>query len=754
MSPDVNPYVKLGQPTRRIDGPDKVTGAARYETDTVLPGMAYAALVTAATTGALTTIDAATARAQPGVLEVVGFGQDGEPVRPVGHVMAGGYANSTWLPFASARVAYPGQAVAMVVAETAEAAEGAAALVVVRMAAEPGTYAMAAQGTPLREIRDGFSDSATGDAALGFAAAAATVEAVYETPIQHHNPLEPYGTICVWDGDDLKVHEPARFVTGLRHGLAAQLGLAPERVRVLSRLVGGHFGSRMGLSQHTAPVALAARRLGRPVKLLPSRRDGFTIVNHRPETRHRVRLGATADGRLTALALEADVATSRFDDFAMPGNAVSAGLYACPNIATVERIGRVDRNTPSPMRAPPEVPYIFALESAMDELSQALGLDPIELRRRNDTAVDPVNGDRYTTRPLMRCFDAAASAFGWRPGPARPRCRREGDWWIGAGCASAVRPVKTAPACLRVTLGPDASALVETAHHEIGNGLATLLAMAVADGLGLALDAVTVRLGDTDLPPASLSGGSSSTTSLANAVAEACALLRERLSAPAARGTGPLAGADPSALVFADGSITMPSGRAEPLTAALARLGGGPMVAEVEHVPEGLAPDAIDTLRAGKFQLGQVTGHRLAAAFGAQFAEVRVHAATGEVRVRRLIGAFAAGRILNPSAARSQFLGGMVWGIGSALLEATRVDGRSGRYTNADLADYLVPTSADVEHIEALSIDDRDPEVNPAGVKGLGEIGIIGVNAAIANAVFAATGKRVRSLPIRLEAML
>ncbi len=697
----------------RVEGPSKVTGQAKYETDVRLAGMARAALVLAPTTGRLEGLDLASAYAVPGVLAIFTHLELGAAIAPVTHAMAGGWANSTLRPLASTEVAYPGQIVALVVAETGESAAEAAHAVTVRLEPKVGTYRLEGAGEKLADLKDEHEDAHIGDVEAGWAKAAARVEATYETPIQHHNPMELFATTCVWEGDRLTVHEPSRFVCGLQHGLAAQLGIPAENVRVLSRLVGGHFGSRLGLSQHTAPVALAARLLRRPVQLVPSRRDGFTIANHRPESRHEIRLGADAEGHLTAFSHRAIVATSRFDDFAMQGTDVTAALYACPNIAVEERVGRVDRNTPGPMRAPPEVPYLFALESAMDEIAHALAIDPIELRRRNETATDPLTGKRFTTRPLMRCFDAAAAAFDW---DRARHPRRDGEWLVGAGCAAAIRPTKIGPVALRLTRTAK-GATVEAAQHEIGNGITTLLAAAAADGLGLPIEAVTVRLGDTRLPPAGLSGGSSTTTSLMNAMDEACGRLRALLHL---RGRN-----DPD-----ETSVT------------------------VEHLPDGFDPEAIGKLDTGHFQLGQITGARIAAAFGAQFAEVRVHAQTGEIRVSRLVGAFAAGRILNRLTAHSQLIGGLVWGMGSALLEATEVDPRTGSYTNANLADYLVATAADVPSAEALIVEDDDGEVNPAGIKGLGEISIIGVNAAIANAVFAATGRRIRRLPIRPEDLL
>ncbi|TXM86092.1 molybdopterin cofactor-binding domain-containing protein, partial [Methylobacterium sp. WL116] len=354
-----------------------------------------------------------------------------------------------------------------------------------------------AETVRLADLKPEHADPRRGDADAALARADMRIAARYETPVQHHNPMELFTTACAWDGGRLTVHEPSRYVGALQHGLAAQLGMDPADIRVVSGPIGGHFGSKLALSQHTALVALAARDLGRPVALVPTRRQGFTIANHRPETRHDLRLGADRAGRFTALVHEAAMTTSRFDAFAMEGTDVTASLYACPDIRTDERAVRVDRNTPGPMRAPPEVPYLFALESAVDEMAWALGLDPIALRRRNDTVTDPVSGKPFSSRPLMACFDAGAEAFGWSRRIPRPGAMRDGAWRVGLGCATSVRPVKIAPATMRVALRPDGRVAVETAHHEIGNGITTLLAMAAADGLGVPIAAVTVRLGDT-----------------------------------------------------------------------------------------------------------------------------------------------------------------------------------------------------------------------------------------------------------------
>ncbi|MBP1183985.1 xanthine dehydrogenase family protein molybdopterin-binding subunit [Methylobacterium sp. PvR107] len=744
----------LGHSHTRVEGPDKVTGRALYSSDLTGPeaGTAHAALVTSTVArGRITGFDLAAAERVPGLLRIFTHRDLAGAVAPVQHLMAGGFANSSHRPLESYAVAYAGQIVALVVAETLEAAEAAAGAVKVSYASEPaagGFDAPGAETVRLADLKAQHEDIARGDAEAAFRDAALRVEARYETPVQHHNPIEPFTTRAAWDGERLTVHEPTRYVGAVQHGLAAQLGLDPANVRVVAGLIGGHFGSKFALSQHTALVALAAQRLGRPVSLVPSRRQCFTIANYRPETRHLIRLGADRTGRFTALVHEAETVTSRFDPFVMEGAEVTASLYACPNIRTEERAVRVDRNTPGPMRAPPEVPFLFALESAVDEMAVALGMDPIELRRLNDTAVDPVSGKPFSTRPLMACFEAGATAFGWSRRVPRPGSMRAGPWRVGLGCATSVRPVKIAAATIQVRLGPDGSAEVACAHHEIGNGITTLLAMGAADGLGVPVERVTVRLGDTELPAAGISGGSSTTTSLMSALALGCRQIRETLAQAATGRGGRLAGRDPGSLRLADGRLAALDGTGIALAEAVGPEGVATVAA---FVPAGADHDkALAGLRRGHIGLTLGGGGKAVSwGFGAQFAEVHIHAETGEIRVARLTGAFAAGRILNPLTARSQLTGGMIWGLGSALLEETVVDGAA--YRNPDLAEYLVPTAADAPEVEALLVADPDDQVDALGVKGLGELGIIGVNAAIANAVHHATGRRIRKLPIRLE---
>ena len=630
---------RLGRPQPRIDGPAKVSGVADYPGDVRLPQQAYGVLVTSPMArGRITRLDPGPVLQMPGVLDVLSHKNMANRVRHVGHTLDDGWANSSLRPLASADIEYAGQIVAVVVAETLEQAQHAACTLQVDYEASPHVTSLddpGAVAARLSDVKRDYADRHLGDVEAGLAKSVALVDAQYVTPIQHHNPIELPTTACVWDGDRLTVHEPSRFIGAVKFGLAAQLGIDPANIRVIAKFIGGHFGSKLALSQHTVLAAIAAKRVGRPVVIATTRRDSFSIANHRTETRHHVRLGAEATGRFIALSHIGTTATSRFDTFAMEGTDVSTALYACPNVAGEERLAEVDRNTPGPMRAPPEVPYLFALESAVDELADQLHLDPIELRRRNDTGNDPVTGHRFTTRPLMRCFDQGAAAFGWAQRPTAPRSRQAAGWWIGYGCASAARPVKIGAAVIRVTIGADGAVLVETAHHEIGNGLSTLLAMTASERLGVPLDRVNVGLGDTQLPAAGISGGSSTSTTLVNALARACVQLR--------------------------------SGTATPRTVT------------VDYAPDGTERNIIDQVKQGHSKLVSLPKNGLAWAFGAHFVEVAVHGQTGETRIRRHTGAFAAGRILNPLTARSQLLGGMVWGQSAALLEATETRSRYRR---------------------------------------------------------------------------
>jgi xanthine dehydrogenase YagR molybdenum-binding subunit len=728
------PVGNMGQPIPRYDARAKVTGKALFAADMALPDVAHAYLLSSRIAkGRIKSFDLKAARALPGVLDILTYQTIGDDIRKVKYSTEGGPASNSVVPLGSADIAYAGQTIAMVVAETLELAQDAASQIAVEYEDQPSAGTFNSKGAveqAYAEQNKKHDDPKVGNFAAAYEAAPVKIDARYSTPPQHHNPIELFATQCVWNGAQLTVHEPSQNVYGIKNGLAAQLGIEPSQIRVISRYVGGAFGSKGGLTQRTAIVAIAARRLGRPVKLVPTRAQGFTIATFRAETRHRIQLAATQDGKLQALNHEGSEVTSRADPYAVAGTDASTRMYACPNVASNVTIVRADRATPGFMRAPAETPYFFALESAMDELAVALNMDPIELRRVNDTQTEPIKGLPYTSRALMTCFDQAAEAFGWKARIPTPGTKRDGNWLVGWGCAASAYPTQMAAATARVRVFADGRALVETAGHEIGNGLYTVAAQTAAEGLGIAVEKVSVSLGDTDLPPAPVAGGSISTASVCTVIAQACDAIRMRLGQ--------------------DGKP------AADITAAMKDRGMGALEEYAESVPHGVAKDGVQALYKGAAQPmgGARLKDRIQFAFGAQFVEVRVHARTREIRVPRMVGAFASGRIMNPRTAHSQYMGGMIWGIGSAIHEQTEIDPRTSRYVNANLADYMIPVNADIGEVRIIMVPEEDRVINPIGVKGIGEIGIVGTSAALANAIYHATGQRLRDLPLRIDSLI
>ena len=704
----------LNRPEKRIDGIAKVTGAARYAADEPVANPAYAYAVTSRIAkGSITGFRLDEARAVPGVLDILTHENFGKALEKQAMGPDGGPTTGT---LNDARIWHDGQMVALVIADSFESARAGAYAVQVDYEEENPTASFDDAGA-LPELSSTMAgdNPHVGDAEGAFASAAVKVDAKYSTPTQHHNALELFSTTCAWEGAKLTVYDPSQFMAGTRGATATSLGIDAATVHAVSRYVGGAFGSK-GPNPRTAWIAAAARRLGRPVRFVVTREQGFTTATYRAETRHRVRLGASRDGKLVALQHEGSEICSRPSKYKVGGTDATARMYACPNIKTAVSIVHADRNTPGYMRAPPETPYMFALESAMDELAVELNLDPIELRRRNDTQKDPVTGLPFSSRSLMKCFDAAAREFGWSKRSAQPKSMKDGEWLVGYGCATACYPANAGPAAARVTLTPDGKASVQLAGHEIGTGAYTLVALTAARVLGIPIANVSVAMGDSDLPPVVIAGGSSNAASTANVVANAC----EKIIARKAKGES------------------------------------GHIEVYEEFVPQGMSPKSMVEISQGKMSLQGGVGRKdvTAFSFGAHLVEMRVHERTREVRFARSVSAFAAGTIVNPLAAYSQFMGGSIWGISSALHEHTEMDRRAARYVNENLADYLIPVNADVPDLRVLMIPEDDTRVNPLGIKGIGEIGIVGMNAAIANAVFHATGKRIRDLPIRLEQLL
>jgi xanthine dehydrogenase YagR molybdenum-binding subunit len=749
------PGANMGEPTPRLDARLKVTGEARYASDFPVSNPAFAYLVTSTIAkGRITALDLAEARAVPGVLEILTHENTGD----LKAVAFGSASTSTQQ--LGPEIDHDGQIVAVVLADTFEAAREAARRVRVTYAAATPSATFGAQGLTeddATKVSERIKEApAAGDVEAALAAADVAIDAEYATPTQHHNPIELFTTTCAWHDNRLTIYEPSQFVYGLKNSMAKKLGIDPGQVRVVSPFVGGAFGAKGQLTPRTGLIALAAKRLNRPVKLVASRDQGFTIATYRAETRHHIRLGAKADGKLVGYSHEGWEISSRRDPYCVAGVEDSARLYAFGAVGTKVNIVHADRNTPGFMRSPPVVPYIYALETAMDELAAKLRMDPVEFRRVNDTMTDPVSGKPYSSRSLMQCYDEAGGAFGWKRRDPRPGSMRDGDWLIGWGCATAVYPTHVATATARVRLMPDGKVRVQSAAHELGTGAYTVIGQMAAQELGVPLAATTVELGDSDLPPAMVAGGSNTTASTCSAVMKACAAIREKLARAATTANdGPLAGRDPGQVVLKDVALTAPDGATEKLEDTFRRLGVSAIEEYAEYAPEGVKPDAVKSLYAGKGAMtGGPKGRKLMYAMGAEFVEVRVNAATREIRVPRMVGAFAAGRLMNTRTARSQLMGGMIWGISSALHESTEIDKRNARYVNDNLADYMVPVNADIEEVQVILVPEEDHDVNPAGVKGLGELANVGTAAAVSNAVYHATGMRIRKLPIRIEDIL
>jgi xanthine dehydrogenase YagR molybdenum-binding subunit len=752
------PKANMGQPIPRYDAVAKVTGKAEYAADMALVRPAFAYLVTSSIArGRIDGFDLAAAKQVRGVIDIVTH-ENAEKLKDAKLFSNGGHASTTIQPLKSAAIAQEGQIVAVVLAESFEAAREAAHLVKVTYTAasptasfdSPGTTSAPAKGQAARFKED----PKVGDFAEAFGNAEVKLDAAYETPTQHHNPMELFATSCVWNGGRLTIYEPSQYVYGLKNGVAEQLGIDADDVRVINPYVGGGFGSKGSMTPRTAIIASIARRLGRPVKLVATRDQGFNISTYRAETRHQIQIGASRDGKLMALRHEGWEISSRADAYAVGGTKTTTRLYACPNVDSLVSIVRADRDTPGFMRSPPEVPYMFALESAMDELAVQLNMDPIELRRINDTTKEPIGGKPYTSRSLMACYDQGAKAFGWANRNSQPKSMSDGDWLIGYGCATACYPTNMGPAAARVRLQRDGRTRVEIAGHEIGTGAYTVIAQAAAEKLGLPVEKISVLIGDSDLPPAPVAGGSNSTASTCSAVMMVCDQIRQRLF-KALMPNESLVDKTKETVGMGQTPSSQAANSDRPLDMERAFDALGVSVVEEygEWKPDGAPMDSFRAMHNGQVRLvgGPELKDKIAYAFGAEFVEVRINKWTHEIRVPRMVGAFAAGHIMNPRTARSQLMGGLIWGMSSALHEATELDERYARYVNDNLADYLVPVNADVPSVEVIMLAEQDDHINPAGVKGIGELANVGTNAAVCNAVFHATGQRIRKLPVRLE---
>ena len=745
----------IGLPTTRRDASAKATGAARYAADFGHAGTAYAALtLSAVARGRITRIDTAAAEAVPGVQLVMTHRDMNQDLGAETFAMKGGHMQSSFMPLTSDEVHYSGQIVGLLVADTQEAAEQAARALNMEYAKQ---HASAAMDDPDQAVVTAEKSAVSvGDADAAFAGAPVRVDHEYQTPSQHHNPMELYATTASWNDGKLTIECPSQWVLGQRAGLATIFGIPVEDVHIISPYVGGAFGCKATILPHTVLIATAARRLGRPVKLVVPREAMFTVGSFRPATRNRIAFGAERDGTMTAMIHEAVGQSAAIDHVAFPGTDATSLMYAVPNIRTSESTVDTDVNTPGFQRAPAEAPAFFAFESAVDELAVALGMDPVELRLKNEPKVDPVQGLPWSSRSLVQCFRRGAEIFGWsRRTPGIGSMTTDDGVLIGYGCATAAYPSAVAPAAAHVALTADGVLRVRTSAHDVGTGAYTILGQIAADALGVTDEQVRVELGDSDLPSGPMSGGSITTGSAGSAVHTAAMALRDKLLAAATAEAAPFAGRDPGTLHFTEGHVVGADGVAHSLADIVKATPSGSIDAAADWKPSGMADAKMQhALLGGMAFSGPVTETHVSYSFGAQFAEVRIDPLLRTIRVARMVGAFACGRIINPRTARSNLAGGMVWGASFALLEESRVDHAQARFANQDLASYHISSCADIGEVTVELVDETDTMVNAIGAKGVGEIGIVGMPAAIANAVYHATGIRVRKTPILIEDLL
>lgn len=688
-----------GAPRSRVDGPDKVTGAAKYTCDRALPGMLHAVVVPSAIAyGHITSIDDREARSAEGVVLVMTHANaprvNENKVSP---------QDAKLFLLQSDAVEFDRQPVAVVVARTFEQAVHGADLVRVGYAVSAPQMDLDAGEVvePQQMLSNQPTTHARGAAEPALEGAHTKIAQIYRTPTEHHNPMETHGTVAAWNGENLMVYDSTQWAFGVRSRLAHVLGIDPSNIRVIAPFVGGAFGSKGTAWSHVPLAAMAARATGKPVKLLVTRPQMFGWVGHRPQTEQHFSAGASADGTLVAMMHDVRNETSLSDEFIEPCAVFSRDLYAVPHYTMHQGLRRLSISKPTYQRAPGESTGGFAVESAMDELAYALAIDPLELRLRNYSDVNPNNGKEYTSKKLRDCYAQAAERFGWSKRTPAPRSMQRNGMLVGWGMATASRGTHRGDSDARITMHPDGKVVLAVGTIEQGTGSPTVYPQLAAEVLGISHDRVSLEWGDTNLPTAPLAAGSQTAASVGSATVLAAQQLRDRLAA----------------------------------------LGGN-------VPPEGLTIDVNAKVNE------EEEGRYAQQAFGAHFAEVEVDPDLLHVRVTRFVGAYDVGRVLNAKTAGSQLVGAVVWGISMALYEKTRFDLRTGRIMNATLADYLVPTNADIPSPEVITVEDDDERVNPAGVRGMGEVAMCGSAAAVANAVYHATGVRVRELPITVEALL
>jgi xanthine dehydrogenase YagR molybdenum-binding subunit len=727
----------VGEPLNRLDGRLKVTGTARYAVEFHLPNIAYGVLLQSSIArGHIVDVDTSAAEKCPGVIKVLTYknaprvDEGVSPMQPLTPLLQDN------------KVYYNRQNIGVLLANTYEAARDAASLVKFKYAEEKCDVVMTDDPSKLIVPKAQFGrepDNKRGDVDQGLSQAKVKLSETYRTPTENHNPMETHSTTCVWKGDSLIVYDSSQSIFAVRQKMAKVFGISITKVRVISHFIGGGFGSKGSVWSHVPLCAMAAREIGRPVRLALARSQNFGPVGFRPATIQKLTIGVDGDGKFTAIRHEGINQSAFIDDFTEPTGSTTSFLYSCPNVETTQRLIRLDNGKPTFMRAPGESTGSFALESAIDELAYKLNVDPIDLRMRNYAQTDENKNLPYSSKALSEAYRKGAEHFGWSKRTPAPRSMRDGNTLIGWGMASATYPVHRMQSSARAVITQDGSVLVQAGSQDIGTGTYTVMTQIAATAFNLPMNKVRFESGDTNLPPTPVSGGSTTVSSTGAAIKLACDdALNKLINLAVNDTTSPLHGLAEVRVLSRDGCLVSADDKSK-------------------------SESFIDILRKNKLSQiegnakndpGQLSSKFSMHSFGAQFAEVRVDPELGTIRVSRFVTVIGAGKIINTKTARSQLNGGVIWGLGMALLEETLMDKKYGRVLNADLAEYHVPVHADIPLIETIFLDEDDFSINPIGAKGIGEISIVGVAAAIANAVYHATGVRVRDLPITLDKVL
>jgi xanthine dehydrogenase YagR molybdenum-binding subunit len=726
----------IGEPLERVDGRLKVTGQATYTADWNIPGVAHAVLVTSSIAkGRVASIDTGAAERVPGVLAILTHKNKIKLAKDPTKVDPSSPADRALQVLQDDRVYYGNQPIAVAVAETFEAAREAAGRVAVKYEeSKPSiTFESGLPNSYVPKKAGGAGDpgeSRRGNPEQALETASVRMKEVYSTAFHTHNPMEPHATIAVWEGTDkLTLYDTSQGIFGDRKRMGELFGLQPDNVRVISLFLGGGFGGKGPTWSHTVICAMAARHVNRPVKLVMRRPQMFGPVGCRSETRQTISAGAGKDGVLTALINDTVTHTSTMDEFTETATLPARMLYSVPNNRTEQRLVRSDIGTPSYTRAPGEAPGTFALEVAMDEMAYKLGMDPVEFRLKNYAERDEDKDLPWSTKSLRECYRVGVERFGWAKRSREPRSMREKNTLIGWGMATALYPAKRSPASAAARIEADGTVHVDAGSQDVGGGTYTIMTQIAADTLGVPVSSVKFRLGDTRYPETPVSGGSQTAASTGSAVNLAAKALRQKLA--------DLVGVKPEELTIQNGEIVRNGGTDRvSLQALISRSGGQFIEAQASAKPDE------DARKFSPYS------------FGAQFAEVHVDADLGQIHVARMTGVFATGKILNAMTARSQFMGGMVWGIGLALHETTTYDPRLVRVVNNNLAEYHVPTNADIGDLDVAWVEEDDRHVSTIGAKGIGEIGITGSAAAVVNAIYHATGRRIRDVPVTPDKLI